>query len=238
LLGGGQFCTKPGLVFVIGDCEHKFAGELAKHVQNSPPAMMLSCSLRDNFADRIASQGKVSGVTALVSGKPSGPAAMAPSLFETTADVFLRDDRLHEEAFGPGGIVVECERPEDAIECVKSLGGNLTGTLHVGNSDDEQLAVNLLHTLESTVGRVIVNGYPTGVEVGNAIVHGGPYPATTDSGTSSVGSSAIRRFVRPVAYQNTPQSLLPLALRDDNPLRIRRLVNGEWTNGPISPPRG
>jgi NADP-dependent aldehyde dehydrogenase len=80
---------------------------------------------------------------------------------------------------------------------------------------------------------VIVNGYPTGVEVGNAIVHGGPYPATTDAGTTSVGSAAIRRFVRPVAYQNTPQHLLPAALQDDNPLGIRRLVNGEWTSRPI-----
>ena len=158
---------------------------------------------------------------------------MAPTLFETTAAVFDRERGLHEEAFGPGGIVVECERPEEAITCVKALGGNLTGTLHIGDSDDQQIASDVLRTLESGVGRVIVNGYPTGVEVGNAIVHGGPYPATTDAGTTSVGTAAIRRFVRPVAYQNTPQKLLPAALRDENPLEIRRFVNGEWTSGPI-----
>ena len=96
-----------------------------------------------------------------------------------------------------------------------------------------RLSARVLQALESVVGRVIVNGYPTGVEVGHAIVHGGPYPATTDSGTTSVGSAAIRRFVRPVAYQNTPQQLLPPALRDDNPLGIRRLVDGEWTDAAI-----
>jgi alpha-ketoglutaric semialdehyde dehydrogenase len=235
LLGGGQFCTKPGLVFVVDDREHAFAHALAKHVQNSPPALMLSCALRDNFAGRIASHAKVPGVITLVPGGPSGPASMSPALFETTADVFLGEGELHEEAFGPGGVVVECERLEDAMDCVRSLGGNLTGTLHVGSSDDMEVAADVLRALESTVGRVIVNGYPTGVEVGNAIVHGGPYPATTDAGTTSVGSAAIRRFVRPVAYQNTPQNLLPPALRDENPLGIRRLVNGEWSNSSMVP---
>ena len=154
-------------------------------------------------------------------------------LLETTADVFLREPRLHDEAFGPGGIVVDCKNAEQALACVESLGGNLTGTVHVGKDEDHSLAASVLRTLESTVGRVIVNGYPTGVEVGRAIVHGGPYPATTDSGTTSVGSAAIRRFVRPVAYQNMPQEFLPPALQDGNPLGITRLVDGEWTDQAI-----
>src|SRR4051812_12039325 len=119
LLGGGQFCTKPGLVFVVADREHTFARQLANHVQNWAPATMLSCSLRDNFADRVASYSKVHGVSTLVPGQSSGSAAMGPALFETTAEVFLREDGLHEEAFGPGGIVVECEQVEDAVACVK-----------------------------------------------------------------------------------------------------------------------
>jgi NADP-dependent aldehyde dehydrogenase len=157
----------------------------------------------------------------------------SPMLFETTAETFLREPQLHEEAFGPGGILIECESADQALACLDSVGGNLTGTLHIGKEEDRQLAASVLRRLEGTVGRVIVNGYPTGVEVGRAIVHGGPYPATTDSSTTSVGSAAIRRFVRPVAYQNTPQDLLPLALRDDNPLGIMRLVDGQWTNQPI-----
>ncbi len=234
LLGGGQFCTKPGVVFIVGDREHGFARQLKEHVENAAPATMLNCTLRDNFAERIAAHAKLSGVKTLVSARPSGSAAISPALFETTADVFLREPELHEEAFGPGGVVVDCDSPEEAIACVQSLGGNLTGSLHIGKGDNERLAGDVLHTLESTVGRVIVNGYPTGVEVGNAIVHGGPYPATTDSSTTSVGSAAILRFVRPVAYQNTPQQLLPPALQDPNPMKIRRLVNGEWTTQPIA----
>ena len=115
------------------------------------------------------------------------------------------------------------------VACVESLGGNLTGTVHIGKDEDHVASASVLRTLESTVGRVIVNGYPTGVEVGRAIVHGGPYPATTDSGTTSVGSAAIRRWVRLIAYQNTPDALLPLALQNANPLKIERFINGTCT---------
>jgi NADP-dependent aldehyde dehydrogenase len=174
------------------------------------------------------------GVNTIVPGRASDHARQTPTLFETTADVFLQKPQLHEEAFGPGGIIVDCTSAEQALACVESLGGNLTGTVHVGKDEDHSLAVSVLRTLENAVGRVVVNGYPTGVEVGRAIVHGGPYPATTDSGTTSVGSAAIRRFVRPIAYQNTPQGWLPPALRDDNPLGILRLVDGKWTNQAIN----
>jgi len=175
-------------------------------------------------------------VKTAVSGKATDHARHTPALFETTAEVFRQEPRLHEEAFGPGGVVVECESTNEALACIESLGGNLTGTVHVGRSDDKTMTTSVLRALENKVGRVIVNGYPTGVEVGRAIVHGGPYPATTDPGTTSVGSAAIRRFVRPVAYQNTPQELLPPALRDDNPLGIKRLVDGEWTDQAIERP--
>ena len=230
LVGGGQFCTKPGVVFVVGDRERRFIDAVARQVQAAPPVTMLNRSLRDAFAERTAAIASASGVKTVVSGKASGHAGMSPALFATTADAFLREPRLHEEAFGPGSVVVECDSAEEALSCVESLGGNLTGTVHVGSGEDPLMAARVLHSLESAVGRVIVNGYPTGVEVCHAIVHGGPYPATTDSGTTSVGSAAIRRFVRPLAYQNTPQELLPPALRDDNPLGIMRLVNGEWTD--------
>jgi NADP-dependent aldehyde dehydrogenase len=194
---------------------------------------MLNCSLRDSFSERAAAMADVNGVKTMVPGKAADYARHGPMLLETTADVFLREPRLHDEAFGPGGIVVDCKTAEQALACIESLGGNLTGTAHVGQNEDRSLAAKVLMTLESTVGRVIVNGYPTGVEVGRAIVHGGPYPATTDSSTTSVGSAAIRRFVRPVAYQNMPQEFLPPALRNDNPLGIMRLVDGELSDRAI-----
>ena len=230
LMGGGQFCTKPGVIIVVGDGERRFSGALARSVQDAPQATMLNRGLRDAFAERATSIANVSGVTTVVSGKASGHAGHAPALFETAAEVFLREPRLREEAFGPGGLVVQCDSAEEALACVELLGGNLTGTVHIGAGEDQAIAARVLHSLESAVGRVIVNGYPTGVEVCHAMVHGGPYPATTDPGTTSVGSAAIRRFVRPLAYQNTPQELLPPALRDDNPLAIRRLVDGQWTD--------
>lgn len=236
LMGGGQFCTKPGIVFVVGDSDRRFVETLAREVQAAPQATMLNRSLRDSFAERAAAISGVSGVKTAVSGRASNHARHAPALFETTAEVFRQEPQLHEEAFGPGGVVVECKSTDEALACVESLRGNLTGTVHVGSSEDMTMTASVLRTLESKVGRVIVNGYPTGVEVGRAIVHGGPYPATTDSGTTSVGSAAIRRFVRPVAYQNTPQELLPPALRDDNPLGIKRLVDGEWTDQAIERP--
>jgi NADP-dependent aldehyde dehydrogenase len=233
LMGGGQFCTKPGAVFVVGDSNRQFVEVLAGEMQKAPQATMLNRSLRDSFADRTADMASVSGVKTAVAGKPMDYARQSPALFETSAEVFQREPRLRDEAFGPGGVVVECESVEDALACVDSLDGNLTGTVHIGSSEHKATAASVMRALQAKVGRVIVNGYPTGVEVGRAIVHGGPYPATTDSGTTSVGSAAIRRFVRLIAFQNTPQELLPPALRDDNPLGIIRVVNGERTSGPI-----
>jgi NADP-dependent aldehyde dehydrogenase len=236
LMGGGQFCTKPGIVLVVGENGDRFVDAFSREVQAGAPATMLSRSLRDSFSDRASSISSVNGVKTIVPGKASDHARHAPALFKTTADVFLREPQLHDEAFGPGSVVVSCKNANEAVACVESLGGNLTGTVHTGDHEDKASSASVLRTLETTVGRVIVNGYPTGVEVGRAIVHGGPYPATTDSSTTSVGSAAIRRFVRPIAYQNTPQELLPPALRDDNPLGIMRLVDGKWTDQAIERP--
>jgi NADP-dependent aldehyde dehydrogenase len=205
-------------------------------VQAAPAVNMLNRSLRDSFADRVDVIASEQGVKKVVAGKAAGHAGHAPVLFETSAKVFLGEPLLHLEAFGPGGVVVHCSSVDEAISCVESLGGNLTGTVHIGEAEDEATTMRVLRTLEGEVGRVIVNGYPTGVEVCHAIVHGGPFPATTDAGSTSVGSAAMRRFVRPVAYQNLPQDLLPPALQDDNPLGIWRLVNGKWSAGPLESP--
>ena len=231
LLGGGQFCTKPGLVFTIGDNKGRFVAALASQIIAQSPVTMLNANLRENFSRRIRDVAHVDGVTTVASAQSTGHASVSPALFATDAATFQRSPALHEEAFGPGAVVVNCTSLDDALACIDALGGNLTGTIHTTPSDPD--AARILRHLEQKVGRVIVNGYPTGVEVCNAVVHGGPYPATTDPATTSVGSAAIRRWVRMTAWQDTPDELLPPALKNSNPLGIRRVVNGIPTTDPI-----
>ena len=232
LLGGGQFCTKPGLIFTIGDDSKNFVAALAKNVSPQSTCTMLNQNLRDNFRLRLSRMAEVPGVNPVAQGQPFSFAGMSPSLLETDAATWARSHELHEEAFGPAALVVHCKDADEALACIESLAGNLTGTVHVG-AGDESAARKIIHALEEKVGRVIVNGYPTGVEVNNAIVHGGPYPATTDPGSTSVGSAAIRRWVRLIAYQDTPDALLPPALQNANPLGIERIINGRRTRDAI-----
>jgi 2,5-dioxopentanoate dehydrogenase len=232
LLGGGQFCTKPGLIFTLGPGDGKFLRDLAAKIESAAGITMLNQNLRDSFKQRILQFKSVPGVRTVTFGAPSGHAGVAPSLFETDSQTFSKHPELHEEAFGPGAIVVRLEGAHPAA-AIEELPGSLTGTIHIGASEDAALARVVINALEQKVGRVIVNGYPTGVEVCNAIVHGGPYPATTDPGTTSVGSAAIRRWVRMTAYQDTPDALRPPALQNANPLGIERLVNGKRTAASI-----
>jgi NADP-dependent aldehyde dehydrogenase len=257
LLGAGQFCTKPGLVFLIDAAPSSsspapvraaprststddgspllrdFIDALSKKVSASAPFTMLNKTLRDAFADRVASWTAVPGVKTLVAGDRKSHASMPAVLFQTTPDVFLRESALHEEIFGPGTLLIRCKSIDEALTCIDKLGGSLTGTLHLSDRDDAKLVRRALRGLESLSGRIIINGYPTGVEVCHAIVHGGPYPATTDPGSTSVGTAALRRFTRMIAFQDTPQILLPPELRDENPLKINRLVNGYRTDRPL-----
>jgi NADP-dependent aldehyde dehydrogenase len=234
MLGGGQFCTKPGVVLVIDrDDTNKFVELLAQQVAQTQTVTMLNAGLRDGFCGRAEIVSQIAGVKAVVSGKGSGYASTSPSLFETTADVFRREPHLRDEAFGPAGLLIRCRDINELIVCLDEIGGSLTGTIHVGSSDREQDTRQVLRELEAIAGRVIVNSYPTGVEVNHAIVHGGPYPATTDAGSTSVGSAAIRRFARMIAFQDTPDHLLPPELQDANPLKIERLVDGKRTDAAI-----
>jgi NADP-dependent aldehyde dehydrogenase len=223
LLGVGQFCTKPGVILVIGEAD-AFIAKLAEEMKTAQPGTMLNQPLRDNFAKRVAAWGRTSGVTVRLASEPAGYALITPSLFETTADGFVRTPELREEAFGPAALIVRCNGIEDVARSLRVIEGSLTGTIHKGANED---ARPLLAAVEPIVGRVIFDGYPTGVEVGHAMVHGGPYAATTDPNSTSVGTAAIRRFVRMVAYQNTPDELLPPALQDANPLKIMRTVDGK-----------
>lgn len=146
--------------------------------------------------------------------------------------VFLNNKILHQEVFGPYSIVVQCKNAAEMESVISNLEGQLTGTI-VAENNEEQNYANIIEALQNRVGRLIFNGVPTGVEVCNAMVHGGPYPASTDSRFTAVGVNAIKRWVRPICYQNWPNHLLPDVLKDENPLRILRAVDGKQTTSPL-----
>ena len=234
LLGGGQFCTKPGVVFAVGRGFEPFVKRLHETMVKSPPVTMLNPSLRENFIRRAQEVEATSGIRTIDPPKEAaGAAAATAGLFETDAQAFQREPALREEVFGPSTLIVRCKDIDELLACLDTVEGSLTGTVHVGQSDDAATTRSVLRKLEGRVGRVVMNGYPTGVEVGHAMIHGGPYPATTDASTTSVGSSAIRRFARPVAFQDTPDELLPPALQNANPLGIERTINGKRTRDRI-----
>lgn len=173
------------------------------------------------------------GVLVLAKGTaPDGPNAALPILFKIKSDALKAHSDLSEEVFGPASVVVEADSKQDMLEIARNLNGHLTATVH-GTGSDLAEYKDLLDILEQKVGRLLINGFPTGVEVCSAMVHGGPFPATTDPRSTSVGTAAINRFTRPVCYQNMPQALLPDELKDTNPLGIWRLVNGRLSKEEI-----
>jgi NADP-dependent aldehyde dehydrogenase len=231
-LGVGQFCTNPGLVVYEESEDNVFVESFSKNLRETSPGVMLTSGIQQSFKNGVEKLQKSKGIKTLVDGKPVGPGALSPAyLFQTTGAAFLGDHTMEEEIFGPSTLAVTVNGKAELMRIATQLGGHLTATLHGTEQDLEDYA-DLITILEQRVGRLIVNGYPTGVEVSYAMVHGGPFPATTDSRTTSVGTDAIKRFTRPVCYQNFPQSILPAELKDENPLKIWRLVNGTWENSP------
>ena len=232
--GAGQFCTKPGLVFVIGNAAaENFVAQLAKQMASVPATTMLADTMQKNFCAATFVFQKISGVKTVLTNAPSGFAAMPPQLFAVDSATWRAHGELHEEAFGPGAVVVRCRDVADLRETLALTGGNLTATLQTGATDSATDVRELAQLLESHAGRVVFNGFPTGVEVCHAMVHGGPYPATSAPATTSVGALAIQRFVRPVCFQNAPDALLPVELQNANPRGIWRTVNGQWTKNPV-----
>ncbi|MFK7925090.1 MAG: aldehyde dehydrogenase (NADP(+)) [Bacteroidia bacterium] len=224
-LGVGQFCTNPGLVF-LPESEHQsaFATALQNAIQASEAGTMLTSGIREAFEAGIARLEETLG--SVPAGNKSDTAnAAAGQIYETDLATFLEHPELAEEVFGPTSVLVRANEKEALLEAARGLEGHLTATIH-GTDDDLYEYQELISILERKVGRLVFNGFPTGVEVCDAMVHGGPYPATTAPQTSSVGTLAIKRFARPICYQNLPEDLLPPALQDPNPLRIWRLVNG------------
>jgi NADP-dependent aldehyde dehydrogenase len=230
-LGAGQFCTKPGLVLVPESPDAtSLVAELRSRAAATGEFSMLTKGIAEHYQSALSRRIASEGVSVIHRGESAsgGAAATATALLETGVANLLRDPTLAEEIFGPTSLVVTCTDLAQMLQAARSLHGHLTATL-LGTEDDLASYRELIAILERKVGRLIFNGYPTGVEVCHAMVHGGPYPATSDSRTTSVGTMAIFRFARPVCYQNLPQSALPPELRNENPLGIMRMVNGELT---------
>lgn len=228
-LGVGQFCTNPGLMIVLrGSHTFSFFGSIRERAAAGRPATMLTPQIHAAHAQRAGELEKAEGVELIGRGPaPEGPFEASASVFLTTAERFKANAKLGEEVFGPTGMVVECESIAEMRQVLTNLEGQLTISLHM-DADDQHLAAELMPLLEKKAGRILANGFGTGVEVSHAMVHGGPFPATSDSRTTSVGTLAIERFLRPVCYQDMPGDLLPPVVRDDNPCGIARLVDGVW----------
>ncbi len=234
-LGVGQFCTNPGLVFASKQTDPApFLQKLASTISEHHGGTMLTAGIADSYRDGAAATRGVNGVDEKAVGHGSGNANDVDSyLFQTDATTFLESGKLKEELFGPSTVLVTADSRSQLLEAAQQLEGQLTATIYGTEAELEDYK-DLIAILEQKVGRLLINGFPTGVEVCHSMVHGGPFPATTAPATTSVGTAAIKRFVRPIAYQDFPQGLLPEALRDENPWGIFRLVNGEMTKDSVN----
>ena len=227
-MGAGQFCTNPGLVLAIDSPDlDRFIAAASTALAESKPVTMLTPGIHASFekgVDALASHGAVKTVARGCVGDGVNQARGA--LFETDVDSFLADAALGHEVFGSSSIVIRAKDMDGIARVIRGLEGQLTATLQI-EAEDEDAARPLIPLLEDKAGRILANGWPTGVEVAYAMVHGGPFPATSDGRTTSVGAKAIERFLRPVSYQALPESLLPKAVRDANAFGARRRMDGK-----------
>jgi acyl-CoA reductase-like NAD-dependent aldehyde dehydrogenase len=226
-MGTGQFCTKPGLVFVpAGESGEVLLKALTEELVRRTVGSFLNVRIDAAFHEDLQRLRTLPGVETRLEGEAR------PTLFVCDLDTFLHTPDLHEEHFGPVAVAVRYP-PERLEEAVEAMPGSLTATVHADEAD-QAAAARLLDVLTDRAGRLVHNGFPTGVAVVPAMHHGGPYPATTAPGHTSVGMTAIRRFLRPVAYQDVPDSLLPPQLQSANPYQIPRLVDWVWTADPLT----
>lgn len=228
-LGTGQFCTKPGIVIAMDGAEFdRFQQAAEKAIAAKSATTMLNSGIHNAYEQGTAKWAGEEKVNPLAKGQPAPPASCTGQamLFATNAQHFLATPALMEEVFGPASLLIACKSAEELIAVANHISGQLTATLQLAKGDMD-LAQRLLPVLERKAGRILVNGFPTGVEVSYAMVHGGPSPSTSDSRVTSVGATAIDRFLRPVCYQDFPAELLPEPLRDGNPLHLWRLIDGK-----------
>ena len=240
-MGGGQFCTKPGVIVPANDFENnapvrEFVSSFGELMKAPAGFTLLTERIHSAYFEGIRARGAKQGINSIAQSSPDQKAAgfqVGTSLFETDAANFLRDSGFQDEIFGPSTLLVRRSSREQLLEIGRNLEGHLTATIH-GTEEDLREFADLVALLESKVGRLIFNGYPTGLEVGHATVHGGPYPATSDGRSTSVGTQAIHRFARLVCYQNFPDASLPEELKNENPLSIWRLIDGQLTRDVVA----
>ncbi len=228
-LGVGQFCTNPGLVLVLESPDlDRFVAAATEALAKSAAGTMLTQAICASYQAGVGRLRDHAGVAHIAAGPASdGKGLAGGALFQTSARDFLASHVLGEEVFGPASLIVRCRDIDELATVVARLDGQLTATLHA-DAEDHALASRLLPLLERKVGRILFNGWPTGVEVSPAMVHGGPFPATSDSRANSVGTLAIERFLRPVCYQDVPDAVLPAELRRDDKAGFRRMVDGRY----------
>lgn len=223
----GQLCTSPGLLFApAGEAGDKLAAAVGRAVSACTGQTMLTAGIAGSWNAGAEALGNAAGVDVVGKGTEGATKnAPAPTIFGTQVRDFVTNQVLHQEIFGAASLVIRYTTTDELLDAIHRLEGQLTATLQL-TAEDYPTAAPLIPALEQKVGRIIVNGWPTGVEVGHAMVHGGPFPATSDTKTTSVGTLAINRFLRPVAYQNMPQELLPTPLQDTNPWHLNRRIDG------------
>lgn len=233
-LGVGQFCTNPGLILAVkGEGLSDFLDHLKNGIKVSAAGTMLHSGISKAYKSKSKEMADQSGVEIIQQADADGSGSQVrPAIAKAPGADFIANPKLHEEVFGPFSLVIECEDVNELSLCVSKLDGQLTTTI---NGEDAELIDHhdLISELREKAGRVIFNGVPTGVEVCPAMLHGGPYPATTDSRFTAVGTDSIKRFLRPVSFQDAPQAILPEALKNENPGNLWRLVNSEITREAI-----
>lgn len=226
--GVGQFCTKPGLVFLPETSEtESFISNFKSQISNTPPAPLLTGGIQKSYIEASENRKIEVANFSATDEKELNGFSVNPTVFETSANEFLNKPDLSDEIFGPTTLLIKSDKKEDLLAIARSLEGQLTTSIHGDEADLVEYA-DLIAILETKVGRLIFNGFSTGVEVCPSMVHGGPYPATSDSRSTAVGSRAVTRFARLVCFQNFPDAALPVELMEENPLSIWRMIDGEF----------
>lgn len=230
----GQFCTNPGiLVGIENDSLNEFEKILGEQIEKVKPMKMLHAGIAKSFVQkREKALAEKSVAVAAVAKEKAEENESIPTLAEVPAKVFLKNSLLHKEVFGPFSLLVKCVDMNEMIQVANAMEGQLTCSL-IATEDEIKKNLELVEVLKDKCGRFVLNGVPTGVDVALSMQHGGPYPATTDSRFTSVGADGIKRFARPVCFQNWSNDLLPEELKNENPLGLWRTVNNQLTKEPI-----
>ncbi|MFO7673535.1 MAG: aldehyde dehydrogenase family protein, partial [Lutibacter sp.] len=233
-LSSGQFCTNPGLILGIKGIDlTNFIQKLSEEIVKIEPTCMLHPNIIGAYETKKAAMQKQAGLqTPAIFSEEIAANYGRQAITTVEGHTFLQNSALHQEVFGPFSMVVQCENAQQLEEIITNLEGQLTGTVLAENDELENYN-KVINALQNRVGRIIFNGVPTGVEVCAAMVHGGPYPASTDSRFTAVGINSIKRWVRPFSFQSWPNSLLPNELKDENPLVISRIIDGKSTIEPL-----